>query len=76
MYSFPEKYGGEDKHINISNDSLIEVGGLAGLEHAPSHYISDDELDTFSAILPSPCDLECKDLADAFMFMKSQLSNT
>lgn len=72
MFSFPEKYGAENKHINITPDSLIEVGSLAGIEDAPSHYISEDELDTFNAILSNPHNLACKDLADAFIFLKSK----
>lgn len=76
MFSFPEKYGAEIKHINITHDSLIEVGSLAGLENAPSHYISEDELETFDEILPNPQNLECKDLADAFIFIKSQHLNS
>ena len=76
MFSFPEKYGAENKHISITHDSLIEVGSFAGLEDAPSHYISEDELDSFNAVLPNPHYLECKDLANAFIFVKSNHPNS
>ena len=76
MFSFPEKCTGfdaEDRHINVTEEALIEVGVLAELDEIESDFLSEEEGQRFSCYLPDPEDIECKDLVDAFTFLKNSL---
>jgi len=66
MFSFPEKcigFNAEDKHINITEEALIEVGVLAELDEVESDFLSEEERQSFSSHLPNPEDIECKDFS-------------
>ena len=51
MFSFPEKCTGfdaEDRHINVTEEALIEVGVLAELDEIESDFLSEEERQRFS----------------------------
>ena len=72
MFAFPEKYGGKDKSVEVTYEALLEVADLSHLENAPSDYLEEDERQILSTSLPQPEMLVCKDVADAYEFLRSK----
>ena len=71
IFNFPEKYNAEDKHIPVTENSLLEVSALAKLDESPLHYINEEDREAFSNHLAHPQDILCKDLVDSYTYLKS-----
>uniref|UniRef100_A0A7M5WYV8 Integrase core domain-containing protein n=1 Tax=Clytia hemisphaerica TaxID=252671 RepID=A0A7M5WYV8_9CNID len=73
IFACPEQFGCEKKLVDVSEESLIEVGQLANIDQAPDDYLSPENRELFASIIPNPIDIECKHLSDRYLYLKSQV---
>ncbi len=73
MQAFPEKYGGREMGIKVSKHDILEVAELAGVGDSPLDYISMDERNELATLMPNPERVECKDLVEAYRFLKNSV---
>lgn len=74
IFACPGQFGCEKKLVDVSEESLIEVGQLANIDEAPDDYLTPEKRELFSSIIPSPIDIACKDLSDRYLYLKSQVT--
>ena len=71
MYAFPEKYGGKEMGIKVSKHDILEVAQLAGIGDSPLDYLALDERCELVTVMPNPERVQCKDLIEAYRFLKN-----
>ena len=71
IYKFPERYGGEDFGINIT-EGHIEAARLASGLDEPIDYV-DADFRSKAELIISDEDIEPADLADAFVYLRDNL---
>ena len=73
LFSFPERYEAERMGIPISNEQLVEVTELSGIEAAQSEFIENELKQALMAKIPNPEEVESKDAKNSYIFLKRNL---
>ena len=70
MFEFPEKYGAHHMGTDVTVDQLREVAQLSGVLGGPANYMDNNLRLSCEQTIPNPENIECKNAADAYLFLK------
>ena len=78
IFSFPEKYGGEQKGSAIPQDLLEEVANVSGVMDADisnTHFLDERIRNFCHEVLPEPEKTKSKDVITAYRYLKNNIVN-
>ncbi|KXJ10617.1 hypothetical protein AC249_AIPGENE2744 [Exaiptasia diaphana] len=73
IYQFPEKYGGEECGIPVTEEQLLEVADQSDVFEGSDDYLTPEIRHECELHLPNIDDIEPADAKDAYLFLKSSV---
>ena len=76
MYSFPEHYNAVKGGFLLKKEDIREVAELSGVLEAPMDYLDADPREDLESIICNASEIDSKNVAHAFEFLKTKLKES